>query len=198
MNLPNKLTLSRAILTPVFMAVMLIGAIPFNYTIALALFVIASLTDMLDGKIARSRGLVTNFGKFLDPVADKMLTTAAILGFMIVLPTDNLKIQMTVITFITLFREFVVLSVRLISVSSDKKRVIAANIWGKLKTVTQMASIILGLFAYSVKEIVPAAEQAFGIMITAFIVVAWIGAGFTVISGAIYLYESRDVIDSSK
>ncbi|MBO7520083.1 MAG: CDP-diacylglycerol--glycerol-3-phosphate 3-phosphatidyltransferase, partial [Clostridia bacterium] len=145
MNLPNKLTLSRAIATPVFMAVMLLTCIPFNYTAALVLFIAASLTDLLDGKIARKRNLVTNFGKFLDPVADKMLTTAAFLGFMVIVPQGGISAQLTVITFIILFREFVVSSIRLIAVSGEAKKVIPANMWGKVKTVVQMACIISGL-----------------------------------------------------
>ncbi len=198
MNLPNKLTVSRIILTPLFMAVMLIDKIPYNYTVALILFIIASVTDFLDGKIARERKIVTVFGKFLDPVADKMLTTAALLGFMIILPTAALRIQMTVIAFITLFREFAIASVRLIAVSSKEKKVIPANIWGKLKTVSQMASIILGLFAYSVMEFVTLAEPLFTVIIYAFTVLSWIAAFFGVMSGAVYIMESKELIDSSK
>ena len=81
MNLPNKLTILRIVMTPIFMAAMIIE-FPHHYIVALVLFVVASLTDLLDGKIARARGLVTNFGKFLDPLADKMLTTAAFLAFL--------------------------------------------------------------------------------------------------------------------
>ena len=198
MNLPNRLTVARIIATPIFMATVLIQKIPFNYTIALLLFIVASLTDMLDGKIARSRHLITNFGKFLDPVADKMLTTAAFLGFMIIMPTDSLKIQLTIITFITLFREFTVSSVRLVVVSSEIKKVIPANIWGKLKTVTQMASIIIGLLAYSVREIGLVNETVFGYIILVFTAVAWVSAVLCIISGIIYLNESKDFIDSSK
>ncbi|MBP5686781.1 MAG: CDP-diacylglycerol--glycerol-3-phosphate 3-phosphatidyltransferase, partial [Clostridia bacterium] len=157
MNIPNKLTLSRVIMTPVFMAAMILQKIPFNYTAALVLFIAASLTDLFDGKIARSRNLVTNFGKFLDPLADKMLTTAAFLGFIVIMPSGNYAVQITAITFITLFREFAVSSMRLIAVSGETKKVIPANVWGKLKTVTQMACIITGLAAYSVKEIIPSA-----------------------------------------
>lgn len=198
MNLPNKLTVARIIATPVFMIAMLVSKIPLNYTVSLLLFVLASLTDMLDGKIARGRGLVTNFGKFLDPVADKMLTTAAFLGFMIIMPDESLKIQLTVITFITLFREFTVSSVRLVVVSSEMKKVIPANIWGKLKTVTQMVSIILGLSAYSLREIGLLGDKVFGYAVYAFAVVAWASAVLCTVSGIIYLYESKEFIDSSK
>lgn len=198
MNLPNKLTVGRIIATPIFMAVMLAQKIPFNYTVALIIFIAASITDLLDGKIARARGLVTNFGKFLDPIADKMLTTAAMLGFMLVLPSNLLKIQMAVITFITLFREFTVASVRLIAVSSNSKKVIPANIWGKLKTVTQMGSIILGLLAYSVMEIFTLPDTVFNITIVVFLVISWVSAVLCVVSGGIYLSESREFIDSTK
>lgn len=197
MNLPNKLTLSRAIATPVFLAVMLIGAIPYNYTAALVIFILASLTDLLDGKIARARGLITDFGKFLDPVADKMLTTAAMLGFMIIMPERCLAVQVAVMTFITLFREYIVFSVRLVCAASEKKKVIAANIWGKLKTVSQMTSIIIGLAAYSVNEFIPD-ERLFGGAVTAFIITGWIAAAFTVISGVIYFCQSRELLDFSK
>ena len=198
MNLPNKLTVVRIIATPVFLAAMLCEKIPLNYTIAFVLFVFASLTDLLDGKIARGRGLITDFGKFLDPIADKMLTTAALLGFMLILPGYGFKIQMAIITFITLFREFTVASVRLIAVSSASKKVIPANIWGKLKTVTQMASIILGLFTYSVKEIFALSSEIFSAAIILFVAVSWISALLCIISGAIYLYGSREFIDSTK
>ena len=198
MNIPNKLTVARAVATPVFMAVMIFRIIPFNYTAALIIFILASLTDLLDGKIARKRNLVTAFGKFLDPVADKMLTTAALLGFMIIMPSGNYTLQVTHITFITLFREFVVSSVRLIAVSGDTKKVIAANMWGKLKTVAQMASIILGLLAYSVKDFTSGADGLFSLLLVVFLVTAWISVFFTVVSGVIYLYQSRYLIDSSK
>ncbi|MBR5923513.1 MAG: CDP-diacylglycerol--glycerol-3-phosphate 3-phosphatidyltransferase [Clostridia bacterium] len=198
MNLPNKLTVSRAILAPLFLATMLITAIPYNYTISLLLFIAASLTDLFDGKIARKRGLVTTFGKFLDPIADKMLTTAALLGFMIILPTVCLKVQFAVITFITMFREFAVASVRLIAVSSEKKKVIPANIWGKLKTVSQMASIIFGLFAYSVMEFVSLSCTAEKIALVIFAALSWIAAVLGVISGFIYVFGSRELIDPSK
>ena len=198
MNLPNKLTVARIIATPLFLAAMLAGDVPFNYTAALLLFVAASLTDLLDGKIARGRGLVTNFGKFLDPIADKMLTTAAMLGFIVILPTASLKIQMAVITFITLFREFTVASVRLIAVSGEAQKVIPANIWGKLKTVSQMASIILGLMAYSVKEIFTLPAVCFDVALIAFLATGWASAILCIVSGGIYLSESRECIDSTK
>ena len=140
MNLPNRLTVLRIIMTPLFMAAKLIE-FPHHYLVALLLFAIASFTDMLDGKIARARNLVTNFGKFLDPLADKMITTAAFLAFL----KEGFGFGIAWVLFIVLFREFMIASLRLVVVSSDSKKVIAANMWGKLKTVTQMVAIIFGI-----------------------------------------------------
>ena len=194
MNTPNKLTIARIIATPVFMATLLIE-FPYHFTVSMFLFIAASLTDMIDGKMARKHDLITDFGKFLDPLADKMLTTAAFLGF---IAMGGVYWQITWIVFIVLFREFLISSLRLVTVSSGGK-VVAANIWGKLKTVTQMVGIILVLFAYVVME-------DFGInndiLTTAFYVlnsiVLWISAVLCVISGAIYLVACKEYIDPSK
>ena len=148
MNTPNKLTIARMIATPIFMAVMLIEALPYRFLIAMLLFAAASLTDMIDGKMARKYNLVTDFGKFLDPLADKMLTTSAYLGFIFVFKDTPYCWQMVAIVFIVLFREFMVSSLRLVTVSSGGK-VVAANIWGKLKTVSQMVGIVVALLAYT-------------------------------------------------
>ncbi len=198
MNTPNKLTVARIIATPIFIAAMIFN-FPYHYLIALILFIGASLTDMIDGKMARKYNLVTDFGKFLDPLADKMLTTSAYLGF-ICMYADNFKIciQMTIITFIVLFREFMVSSIRLVVVSSGGK-VIAANMWGKCKTVSQMLGIIFALFAYTL-------ISDFGINNPAFVnacdviicVLFWASAVLCTISGLIYLMGSKDYINSSK
>lgn len=193
MNTPNKLTIARIIATPLFMAALMIE-FPYHYTVALALFIAASLTDMIDGKMARKYNLVTDFGKFLDPLADKMLTTAAFLGFI----KMGIGWQITWIAFIVLFREFMVSSIRLVVVSSGGK-VIAANIWGKCKTVSQMLGIIFALFSYAL-------IADFGINNTVFVdicniiisVLFWISAVLCIISGAIYLIESKDYIDPTK
>ncbi len=197
MNTPNKLTVGRIIATPVFMAAMLV-AFPYHYTVSLFLFIAASLTDLIDGKMARSRNLVTDFGKFLDPLADKMLTTAAYLGF-IYMYRDNARccIAITAVTFVVLFREFMVSSVRLVTVSSGGK-VIAANMWGKAKTVSQMAGIIAALTYYALKEFVklPAAcDTAADAVIIALFVISGI---LCVISGLIYLAGSKEYINPSK
>ena len=142
MNTPNKLTLARMIATPIFMAVMLIS-FDFHDLISFVLFIAASLTDMIDGKMARKYNMVTDFGKFMDPLADKMLTTSAFLGFIHL----EIGVGITWITFIVLIREFLITSLRL--VSAGKGNVIAANIWGKLKTVSQMIAIIVATVSVS-------------------------------------------------
>ncbi len=197
MNTPNKLTVARIIATPIFMATMIFN-FPYHYSISLILFIAASLTDMIDGKMARKYNLVTDFGKFLDPLADKMLTTSAYLGF-ICMYADNFAIclQMTIITFIVLFREFMVSSIRLVVVSSGGK-VIAANMWGKCKTVSQMLGIIFALFVYALKEFVTigsALQNVFDIIIC---VLFWVSAVLCTVSGVIYLNGSKEYINSSK
>lgn len=196
MNLPNKLTVLRIIATPFFMAAMLIN-LPhgLHYLVALVLFAAASFTDMLDGKIARKYNLITDFGKFLDPLADKMLTTAALLGFIY----RGIGYGITWIVFIVLFREFLISSLRLVVVSSKSGRVIAANIWGKLKTVSQMAAIIIALLAYYIMDlhVLPAVWNT-TILPAAVSVLLWISAVFAVISGVIYLLGNKEFIDPSK
>lgn len=193
MNTPNKLTIARIIATPLFMAALMID-FPFHYAVAMILFILASLTDMWDGKMARKYNLVTNFGKFLDPLADKMLTTSALLGFIAL----GIGWEITWITFIVLFREFAISSVRLVSVSSGGK-VIAANIWGKLKTVSQMTAIIFALFAKTVTvDLSIGGAVLSGVFDVIISVLLWLSAILCIISGAIYLIESKDCIDPSK
>lgn len=142
MNLPNKLTVIRILLVPVMVIIPFLGikgeifGIGIDFWIMNLIFVIASITDKLDGYIARSRDLVTNFGKFLDPIADKILVLAAML---ILVEKQMLPAWIPIIV---LTREFVVSAYRLIAVEQGGK-VIAASVWGKLKTVTQMIAIIL-------------------------------------------------------
>ena len=196
MNTPNKLTLGRMIATPIFMATMLI-TFKYHYLVSLVIFALASLTDMIDGKLARKYNLVTDFGKFLDPLADKMLTTAAYLGFMFVYSArgGSYGWQMTTIVFIVLFREFMVSSLRLVTAKSGL--VVAANIWGKLKTVSQMVGLVAALFFYTlmVDFGLVKFQETFD-MIT--IVLFWISAVLCVISGLIYLNECKSYINSSK
>ena len=191
MNLPNKLTVARIIATPIFMLFMLLG-FKGHYIVALLLFIAASLTDMFDGKYARKHNLVTDFGKFLDPLADKMLTTAAFIAF----TYKGIGEGIEWVLFIILFREFLISSLRLVAVSSGGK-VIAANMWGKFKTVSQMVTIIYILTAEIVKEFIHIVWLS-GILDALTSVLLWITAALTVISGAIYLWNGRDFVNPEK
>ena len=196
MNLPNKLTILRVILIPFFVFFLIS---PFfdgygNY-IALAIFIIASLTDMADGKIARKNGLVTDFGKFADPLADKILVLAAFLCFV------QLGICDCVAVIIVLFREFSVTSIRLIAASKGK--VVAANMWGKAKTVSQMIAIIAVIAMQIVLDL---PEVGLNFINTAtfepiFFVVGeiliWISVVFTIISGVVYIIQNRQFISQT-
>lgn len=198
MNLPNKLTLGRIIATPVFMATVLID-FPYHYFVSFLIFTLASLTDMVDGKLARKYNLITNFGKFLDPLADKMLTTAAYLGFISIYgASPNYCWQVTVISFIVMFREFSVSGIRLLAMTSGNK-VIAANIFGKLKTLVQMVGIVFALLAYSALDLFDiggtAWQDIFDIIILS---VFWLTALLSVVSGVIYLVDNKKYISSSK
>ncbi len=189
MNLPNKLTVTRIILMPFFAAALLIP-FPLHNLIALIIFAAASITDLLDGKIARKNNLVTDFGKFADPLADKILVLAAMLCFV----QNGLCDCVAVI--LVLMREFSVTSVRLIAASKGK--VIAANIWGKVKTVTQMIAVI-GIIALQII----ADLQGFGLTLpgnyqaVVFIIneiLIWISTFFAMLSGVIYLKQNRGFI----
>ena len=194
MNLPNKLTLGRIILVPFFVAALLI---PFSLhtIVALVLFIAASITDMLDGRIARKRNLITDFGKFADPLADKILVLAALLCFVQNGWCDCIAV------IIVLFREFTVTSIRLIAAA--KGEVIAANIWGKVKTVTQMVAIITILvFRAAYDIIVPLLPQlpdsiTAGINQWLFLggeTLIWISTVFAIISGVIYVKQNYHFI----
>lgn len=199
MNLPNKLTVIRMIMTPFFLIALLLN-FPCHYLVALVIFSVASYTDYLDGKIARKQGIVTSFGKFLDPIADKMLTTSAFLGFILL----DIGYGVVWITFIVLFREFLVASVRMVAVSSGGK-VIAANIWGKLKTVAQMVAIIFALTASQTSEFLVSfgvkadiIERAVPMLNVVTSVLLWISAVLCIISGVIYLIDNKEFIDTTK
>lgn len=192
MNLPNKLTMLRIILIPVFIVFAANDNIPFSYLIAAAVFAVASYTDYLDGKIARRDNLVTDFGKFADPLADKILTTTAFI-YMVV---DGACSPLVLV--IILAREFAVSGVRMVAASSDKGEVIAASFWGKLKTVTQMITIILfyviagvaqiGVLPDVVRSLAPAIVKA----------LCWVVAVITAYSGFLYIWDYRHYIDTTK
>jgi len=187
MNLPNKLTLLRCAMVPFFMvfaALTKFGTEDFSrlYSLlACLIFALASLTDLLDGKIARKYHLETDFGKFADPLADKMLTTAAFV-YMVV---DG--VCSPVVLALTLFREFAVAGIRMVAAASN--RVIAANMWGKVKTVLQMASILL---YYLLAGIMGPTDIGAVSLITQ--ILCWAVAVVTVISGVIYIKDNWAVI----
>lgn len=188
MNLPNKLTLLRIILVPMFIATLLIN-FPLHYLVSGVLFGIASITDTLDGKIARKRNLVTDFGKFADPLADKILVIAALVCF---LQMGLLGSYGAIPVIIVLFREFAVSGIRLVAASSGK--VVAANIWGKIKTVSQMISILTIFAMQAVLEIINTFKiTVTGLSNTFFIIgniLVWIFTLFTIISGIIYIMDN--------
>lgn len=190
LNLPNKLTLIRMFLAPIYLALMLIE-FPCHYIVALAIFAVASLTDMLDGKIARKNNLITVFGKLLDPLADKMLTTAALLAFMRE-GWCSIWIVMIVLT-----REFAVAGVRLIATAQGI--VIPANYWGKAKTVSQMVfTIVIMLLAELNATFDIFANAGWFTLARVSNIMLWITAVLTVVSGITYFVDSKKLIDFSK
>ena len=188
MNLPNKLTLLRIILVPFFIIAMLVN-FPFHYLVAGCIFGIASVTDTLDGKIARSRNLVTDFGKFADPLADKILVLTALVCF---LQVGLLGSFGAIPVIIVLFREFAVSGIRLVAASSGK--VVAANIWGKIKTVSQMVGISVIFAMQVVLEVLNAMKISTGFVSEVFYYIGngliWLSTVFTLISGIIYLKDN--------
>ena len=175
MNLPNKLTVLRVILIPFFVVSLMIenGANQTFRYVAAAIFIIASLTDMLDGKIARKYNLVTNFGKFMDPLADKLLVCSALICL---IQLGQLPAWMVIII---VSREFIISGFRL--VASDNGVVIAASYWGKFKTVFQMTAVILLILNLEPLKLVAD-------------IVLWIAVALTVISLADYIYKNHKVL----
>lgn len=195
MNLPNKLTIARIILVPFFIAALLIN-FPHHFIVALALFAAASITDLLDGKIARKNNLVTDFGKFLDPLADKILVVSALVCFV------ALGLSDCILLLIVLFREFTVTSVRLMAASKGK--VVAANIFGKIKTVTQMIAIIAIFVLQYVLELInmgliPLSSDIYALLSSLFFIIGevllWISTIFTILSGIIYVADNKKFIN---
>lgn len=173
MNLPNKLTIFRVILIPFFVVLLLFDITAFDKWIALAIFIIASLTDFLDGHIARKYNLVTNFGKFMDPLADKLLVCSAMICLV-----ELARIPAWVVIII-IAREFIISGFRL--VASDNGVVIAASYWGKFKTVFQMIMICL-----MIADLPPLA------LVTQ--IVMWVALVLTVVSLVDYLIKNKGVM----
>ena len=202
MNLPNKITVVRICLVPIFMIVLFL---PFKEAnlVGLIIFILASLTDSLDGHIARSKNLVTNFGKFLDPLADKLLVSAALIALV-----GMHKIPSWFAT-IVIAREFMVTGIRLLA--NGEGRVIAASIWGKIKTITQIIAISLLLLDWTsplasdssdvfmigkLKNLITTFSDAplansIGILAVVMIIVSII---ITIFSGVDYLVKNKDVL----
>ena len=196
MNLPNKLTLSRMILVPVFMifaSMTQLGTDNFNaswYLAAGIVFAIASFTDYLDGHLARKWHMVTDFGKFADPLADKLLTTVAFIYMM----RDG--VCSPVVLCIILAREFAVSGLRMVAAGAKDGKVIAANMWGKVKTVLQMLSIIFYFFGMAIAANV--SWDATVVVVGASVVLCWLVAAVTPISGIKYLWDNRSFINTAK
>lgn len=177
MNLPNKLTIFRVILIPFFIVFLLVPITPYDKWIALAIFIAASLTDLLDGAIARKYNLVTNFGKFMDPLADKLLVCSALICL---IELERIPSWMVIVI---IAREFVISGFRL--VASDNGVVIAASYWGKFKTTFQMIAVCLMI----------ANIEAIGWITN---IVVWIAVILTVISLIDYLVKNKDIMKETK
>lgn len=179
MNLPNKITVFRILMIPFFVACMLIKEIPYHEIIAGVIFIIAALSDLVDGKIARRFNLVTNFGKFMDPLADKLLVQSALLCFVAngLLPAW--------IAIVIMSREFIISGFRL--VAADKGIVIAAGYLGKLKTVFQMVMSVMLIFHFS-HPVWLAMEQIF----------IWGSLILTIVSLVDYFIKNKDVLKETK
>ena len=180
MNLPNKLTIFRVILIPFFVVFMLAPICPgyANY-IAVAIFIVASLTDLLDGKIARKYNLVTDFGKFMDPLADKLLVCAAMICL---IETGQLAAWIVIVI---ISREFIISGFRL--VAADNGVVIAASYWGKFKTTFQMLMVLVLILNFD--------NRYFQILGT---VLTYIALVLTVVSLIDYLWKNRAVLKEQK
>ena len=190
MNLANKLTMLRVILVPFFAFFMLTGGlIPYNYLWAAIVFAAASITDTADGKIARKYNMVTNFGKFLDPLADKLLVVTALICFV------ELGWASAWVTAIIVAREFVVSGIRLIAAGSEKKTVIAASIWGKLKTASTMVAICVIIIMHIIHGFGGISADTFPIQLISDILM-YISCILTAISGVKYIWDYREIFTS--
>lgn len=191
MNLPNKLTVLRVVLVPFFVFFLMADYIPHRYLIAFLIFAIASYTDHLDGKIARRDKLVTDFGKFMDPLADKILVMSALICFAALGHTDVWMVTLI------MFREFAVTSVRLVAAGNGK--VIAANNLGKIKTVTQIIAILVILLLQYVFSLnIWPGEST----VVLFFIIGELFMGvstfFALLSGYVYVRENWDAVKQMK
>ncbi|MCM0648569.1 CDP-diacylglycerol--glycerol-3-phosphate 3-phosphatidyltransferase [Clostridium swellfunianum] len=181
MNLANKLTLIRIFLVPIFLVFIAVKDIPYGKHIATAVFIIAALTDKLDGYIARSRNQITRFGKFMDPLADKLLVTAALVSLV------EFQIIPTWIAMIIIAREFAVTGLR--SIAAAEGVVIAASWWGKIKTVIQIVAIIFALINLNYANVYFSMATKIVMFITVIV---------TLLSGVDYFIKNKEVIRIDK
>lgn len=177
MNLPNKLTIFRVLMIPFFIVFLLVPITPYDKWIALGIFIVASLTDLLDGHIARKYNLVTNFGKFMDPLADKLLVCSALICL---IELQRIPSWMVIVI---IAREFIISGFRLIA--SDNGVVIAASYWGKFKTTFQMVAVCLLIADIAAIQIVTQ-------------IVLWVAVILTVVSLIDYLIKNKDVMKDTK
>lgn len=200
LNLPNKLTVIRIFMVPVFMAVMMIpdSWVAFNTIsiIGAAIFLLTSLTDMVDGKLARRNNQITDFGKFLDPLADKFLVISAMI--IIMYRYDNLRMVFVWAFAVVIFRELAVTSIRLVA-SSKASVVVAANMLGKVKTVSQMVCIMT---VFIEPLLYPKAFVLFGFKMSELLPLTYLTIAFmtfmTIISGASYIKQCWKYLDPQK
>ena len=196
MNLANKLTVLRVILVPIFLLGMSTDIIPYGTLIATIIFILASITDKLDGYIARSRNQVTNFGKFMDPLADKLLVTAALITLV------GINIIPAWIAVIIIAREFAVSGLR--SVAAAEGHVIAASNWGKIKTVFQMIAIVLLLIVANIAttpfiaDIINSSKLLIQFFAYVPDITLYIALIITIISGVDYFVKNKSVINTNK
>lgn len=191
MNIPNQLTVARFVLTVVFLAVLFSG-IPYHYSLSLILFGIASLTDYLDGKIARRDNLITDFGKLMDPLADKILTGSAFIAFV------GLDLMSAWMVIIIVARELAITGLRLLAAS--KNIVLAAERFGKHKTISQITAILSVLLMISYPSWGTLGQVVFGghigeqPWIVSFTMLAqWVTVALTFYSGMVYLWKNREI-----
>ena len=196
MNLANKLTLIRIILVPIFLVFIAYQDLPYGSVIATLIFIIASVTDQLDGYIARSRNQVTNFGKFMDPLADKLLVTAALISLV------ELQLVPAWAAIVIIAREFAVSGLRTIAASEGL--VIAASWWGKIKTVTQIIAILLLLLQVNIESIqsLNSSFEASAFLNNFFAyapkIALFIAVAMTIISGIDYFIKNKGAISTNK
>ena len=196
MNLANKLTLIRIFLVPVFLVFISKSGIPYGSFIATFIFIVASITDKLDGYVARSRNQITNFGKFMDPLADKLLVTAALISLV------ELHIVPAWAAVVIIAREFAVSGLR--SIAAAQGRIIAASWWGKIKTVIQIIAIILLLLKVNIHDSIELKhfitdnyylKEFFTIVPTIMLMVAVV---ITIISGYDYFKKNKEAVSIDK